>query len=74
MHFNIIFHSVFRIRIRSDPYHWPGSGNIDLDPGTKNFFLNKKLKITTKKHIVMSFKPYTEKIIIIKKKMEFVRF
>ena len=29
--------SVFRIRIRSDPYHWPGSasGNVDLDPGTK---------------------------------------
>ena len=30
---------VFRIRIRSDPYHWPGSGsasgNVDLDPGTK---------------------------------------
>ena len=33
--------AVFRIRIRSDPYHWPGSGsgsvsgNVDLDPGTK---------------------------------------
>ena len=29
--------SVFRIRIRSDPYHLAGSalGNVDLDPGTK---------------------------------------
>ena len=31
--------AVFRIRIRSDPYHWPGSGsvsgNVDLDLGTK---------------------------------------
>ena len=33
--------AVFRIRIRSDPYHLPGSGsgsasgNFDLDPGTK---------------------------------------
>ena len=31
--------SVFRIRIRLDPYHWTGSGsvsgNFDLDVGTK---------------------------------------
>ena len=33
---------------------------------------NNKLKITTTKNIVMSFKPYTEKIK--KKKFEFVRF
>ena len=37
---------VFRIRIRSDPYHWPGSGsssgNVDLDPGT-----NKKIVINS---------------------------
>ena len=30
---------MFRIQIRSDPYHWAGSGstkgNVDLDPGTK---------------------------------------
>ena len=37
----IVLISVFRIRIwiriRSDPYHWPGSGsgNVELDPGTK---------------------------------------
>ena len=34
-----LFMAVFRIRIRSDPYHWAGSGstsgNVDLDPGTK---------------------------------------
>ena len=33
--------AVFRIRIRSNLYHWPGSGsrsvsgNVELDPGTK---------------------------------------
>ena len=29
--------AVFRIRIRSDPYHLAGSAseNVDLDPGTK---------------------------------------
>ena len=36
-----LFLAVFRIRIRSDPYHLAGSGsgsasgNVDLDPGTK---------------------------------------
>ena len=38
--FSLVFlFSVFRIRIRSDPYHLAGSGsvsgNVDLDPGTK---------------------------------------
>ena len=32
--------TLFRIRIRSDPYHWPGSGSRsmfpDTDPGTQN--------------------------------------
>ena len=36
--------SVFWIRIRSDPYHWAGSGstsgNVDLNPGTKKIVIN----------------------------------
>ena len=36
---DFVLKPVFRIRIRLDPYHWPGSrsasGNVDLDPGTK---------------------------------------
>ena len=36
---DLYYLAVFRIRIRSDPYHLAGSGsasgNVDLDPGTK---------------------------------------
>ena len=33
----VSYNAVFRIRIRSDPYHLAGSasGNVDLDPGSK---------------------------------------
>jgi len=52
--------SVFRIRIRSDPYHWAGSastkGNVDLDLGTKknrDKLAYKSTKIIFKKSLIL---------------------
>ena len=46
-----VFKPVFRIRIRSDPYHLAGSGsisgNVDPDPGNTN---KKKILINSHKN------------------------